>query len=116
MDGASNSADQKTPLQGPVSVSELRANLADYLDRVEDGEEVVIARGREPVAKLTPVVGAERRRLGTLKAMLSEAELDALAVALDTDLSADEQRILEGEGTDEAGIWRGLPKAGRDRK
>ena len=111
MDAANKAENGQGPLKGPVTVTDFRAKLAEMLDRVEHGEEVVIARGRDPVAKLVPVAGGGRRRLGTLKAMLTEVEIAELEAAMDAELTLDEQRIMEGEGTDEAGIWRGLKKA-----
>ena len=38
-----------------VSISALRAELAMWIDRVRDGEEVVITDRGTPVARLTPV-------------------------------------------------------------
>ena len=110
MDAAKNS-NRQPPLKGPVTVSDFRAKLAEMLDRAEHGEEVVIARGRDPVAKLVPVVVGGGRRLGTRKALLTDAEIAELDAAIDSDLAPDDQRIMAGEGTDEVGIWRGLNKA-----
>ena len=62
-----------------VSISELRAHLAEIVGRVERGEEVVIARGRQPVAKLVPLRDERWRRLGVLKELMSEQALAALA-------------------------------------
>jgi prevent-host-death family protein len=112
MERASGSASE--PLKGPVTVSELRANLAEMIDRAESGEEVIIARGREPVAKLVPLAPRVPRRLGTLKALLSAGEIEALEEAIDAPLRRGEQRVIEGEGTDELGIWRGLPGKPRE--
>lgn len=36
-----------------VKVHEAKTHLSDLLNKVEAGEEVIIARGNEPVAKLT---------------------------------------------------------------
>ena len=35
-----------------VNVGEAKAKLSELLNRVEDGEEVIIARGNEPIAEL----------------------------------------------------------------
>lgn len=52
-----------------VTVHEAKTHLSRLLERVERGEEVVIARGRKPVARLVRVGRAERggRRFGALR-------------------------------------------------
>ena len=89
-----------------VTISEFRARLAEMVGRAERGEEVVIARGREPVAKLIPLRRRRRRRLGVLKEMLSAQELAALTEAVEKPLSPSDQAALEGEETDVFGISR----------
>ena len=88
----------------PVKVSEFRARLAEMIGRAERGEEVVIARGRKPVAKLVGLQSKRRRRLGILKEMMSEEELNALTEAVERPLSPDDQAALEGALTDDLGI------------
>ena len=90
----------------PVTVSEFRARLAEMISRAERGEEVVIARGREPVAKLIGLQPKRRRRLGILKEMMSEEELNALTEAVERPLSPADQAALEGGLTDEFGITK----------
>ena len=87
-----------------VTISEFRARLAEMVGRAERGEEVVIARGREPVAKLIPL--RRRRRLGVLKEMLSAQELAAFTEAVEKPLSPSDQAALEGEETDVFGVSR----------
>lgn len=71
-----------------VTIHDAKTNLSRLLKRVEAGEEVVIARGRKPVAKLVPVTArAPARRFGSMKDRvwlddsffepLPEEELDA---------------------------------------
>jgi len=49
-----------------VTVHEAKTHLSRLLLRVQAGEEIVIARGREPVARLVPFEPASvRPRLGT---------------------------------------------------
>lgn len=48
-----------------VGVRELRENLADWLGRVKDGEEIVVTERGKPVAQLTPL-DASRSRLDEL--------------------------------------------------
>lgn len=51
----------------PVSVEDAKAHLSRLLDAVEAGEEVVITRSGEPVARLVGIARpAPRRRFGTL--------------------------------------------------
>jgi prevent-host-death family protein len=52
-----------------VTVHEAKTHLSRLLARVEGGEEVVIARGHKPVARLVPVDRPRRggRRFGTLR-------------------------------------------------
>jgi prevent-host-death family protein len=104
------------PLSGPVTVTELRARIAEMIERAESGEEVVIARGRNPVAKLVPLSRPPSRRLGTLRQLMPPADIKRLEKALSAHLRPSDQRILEGDGTDEFGIWRGLPKKRRTRR
>lgn len=47
-----------------VSVHEAKTNLSKLLERVEAGEEVIIARAGHPVARLTPFARAGTRTLG----------------------------------------------------
>ncbi len=88
----------------PVTVSEFRARLAEMIGRAERGEEVVIARGREPVAKLVGLQPKSRRRLGVLKELMSEEALNALMEAVEQPLSPADQAALEGALTDDLGI------------
>lgn len=92
----------------PVNIADAKAHLSELVARAEAGEEIVIARSNRPVARLLPLASAEPCRPGALRRYLSEADCDALTRALDAPLSGDEQRALEGEGTDASGIWTGL--------
>jgi prevent-host-death family protein len=47
-----------------VGVHEAKTHLSDLLRRAESGEDVVICRGSTPVARLVPIVGTGKRRLG----------------------------------------------------
>ena len=49
-----------------VNVYEAKTHLSKLLDRVADGEEIVIARGGRPVARLVPLAQpGEPRRPGS---------------------------------------------------
>lgn len=47
-----------------VGVHEAKTNLSQLLRRVAGGEEVLITRGGEPVARLVPAQSRRRRALG----------------------------------------------------
>ena len=63
-----------------VTIHAAKTNLSKLLAQVEAGEEIVIARGKTPIARLTPVrappavapfwspEGNRERRAGTLRA------------------------------------------------
>jgi prevent-host-death family protein len=55
-----------------VNVHEAKTHLSRLLDRVARGEEITIARGRLPVAKLVPIVSPPRRP-GRLKGRIRVA-------------------------------------------
>jgi prevent-host-death family protein len=51
-----------------VTVHEAKTQLSKLIARAEAGEEIVIARGSEPVVKLTPVAKkAPKREFGLMK-------------------------------------------------
>lgn len=55
-----------------VNVHTAKTELSKLLARVEKGEEIVIARGTVPVAKLVPMTSAKKKRVpGRLKGKIS---------------------------------------------
>jgi prevent-host-death family protein len=71
-----------------VTIHTAKTTLSQLIERAHAGEEVVIARGNVPVARLIPIIGdAPKRRPGTLRGVakvpkaffepLPEDELDA---------------------------------------
>lgn len=106
MDGHQSHNKEANRIGVAVTVSEFRARLAEMISRAERGEEVVVARGREPVAKLVGLQRKRRRRLGILKEMMSEEELDALTEAVEKPLSRADQAALEGALADDFGITK----------
>lgn len=44
-----------------------KTHLSKLVARAQAGEEIVLARGSEPVAKIVPVVPKPKRRFGRLK-------------------------------------------------
>lgn len=47
----------------PVTIHAAKTHLSQLIARVEAGEEIVIARGDKPVAKLVPVAEAQGERV-----------------------------------------------------
>jgi antitoxin (DNA-binding transcriptional repressor) of toxin-antitoxin stability system len=55
-----------------VTIHVAKTTLSQLLARVEAGEEIILARGKEPIAKLVPFQPrASKRRFGALKGTIS---------------------------------------------
>ena len=54
-----------------VTIHEAKTQLSKLIAEVEDGGEVVIARGQTPVVRLVPATPIKRRRFGALKGLVS---------------------------------------------
>jgi prevent-host-death family protein len=55
-----------------VTIHAAKTNLSKLLARVEAGEEIVIARGKTPIARLTPIrPQPPSRRFGAMKGIVS---------------------------------------------
>jgi prevent-host-death family protein len=55
-----------------VTIHTAKTTLSQLLARVEAGEEIVLARGRKPIAKLVPFRPPRRcRRFGALRGSIS---------------------------------------------
>jgi prevent-host-death family protein len=55
-----------------VTIHAAKTNLSKLLARVEAGEEIVIARGKTPIARLTPIhAPPAKRQFGAFKGVLS---------------------------------------------
>lgn len=51
-----------------VTIHAAKTNLSKLIERVEAGEEVIIARGKRPVARLVPVAAPQpKRRFGAMR-------------------------------------------------
>jgi prevent-host-death family protein len=48
-----------------VNIHEAKTHLSQLLRRVASGEEITISNAGKPVARLVPIAGAKKRRLGT---------------------------------------------------
>lgn len=73
-----------------VNIYEAKTRLSELLERVQAGEEVVIARAGRPVARLAPIAPASGTRSGVRFGGLNAARLklaaDFHAPASDEDL------------------------------
>jgi prevent-host-death family protein len=55
-----------------VTIHTAKTTLSRLLQRVEAGEEIVLARGKQPVAKLVPYrPAAPKRQFGALRGIVS---------------------------------------------
>jgi prevent-host-death family protein len=62
-----------------VNVQDAKTRLSELLARVERGEEIVIARGGKPIARLTAIGEPPLRRLGIMPGLtLPESFFDPL--------------------------------------
>lgn len=54
-----------------VTIHEAKTNLSRLIEKACRGEEIIIARGKDPVVRLVPIGGGKgRRKLGILKGKL----------------------------------------------
>lgn len=53
-----------------VTIHEAKTNLSRLLAEVEGGKEIVIKRGKQPVAKLVPIEPAPKRVAGRYKGLI----------------------------------------------
>ena len=80
-------------------VAAARAHFSELLARARAGEEIVIAKGQEPHARLVPPAAAAEREASPL------AHLGLPDDLLDDD--PEQTAIDAGECTDTLGIWQG---------
>lgn len=81
-----------------VSVHEAKTHLSRLLARVEAGEEVIIARGKQEIAKLVPLDSPQpKRRVPGRLAHLIPAGKDPLADGFWDPLPEDELALWNGE-------------------
>lgn len=54
-----------------VTVHAAKTNLSQLLARVEAGEEIILARGKQPIAKLVPIDPPKsKRQFGVLRGLI----------------------------------------------
>ena len=76
-----------------VNVHEAKTHLSRLLARVEEGEEVVIARNGKPVARLVRCEGRGKRQFGSMK---GNKEWEKLGELVLEPLSEEELALWEG--------------------
>jgi prevent-host-death family protein len=54
-----------------VTIHTAKTTLSQLLARVEAGEEIVLARGKQPIAKLVPFKPAPKRQPGSMRGLIS---------------------------------------------
>jgi prevent-host-death family protein len=57
-----------------VNIHEAKTQLSKLLERVEEGEEVIIARGGKPIARLLPIGARAARQPGFLGGRVQMAD------------------------------------------
>lgn len=85
-------------------VAEARAHFSALLDRAKAGEEIVIAKGREPQARIVPLPEVARREPAPLRHLCLPDDL------FDRE-DAEQAAIDAGDYSDDMGVWRGSPAA-----
>jgi prevent-host-death family protein len=50
-----------------VTIHKAKTTLSQLIADVEAGEEVIIARGKEPVAKIVPILKRGKRKFGSMR-------------------------------------------------
>jgi prevent-host-death family protein len=70
-----------------VTIHYAKTNLSKLLAQVEKGEEVIIARGDKPIAKLVPVQPKGKRFPGMLKGQGSLSYEEAMAPMTEEELA-----------------------------
>lgn len=50
-----------------VTIHKAKTTLSQLIAQVQAGEEIILARGKEPVAKIVPIAKRGKRKFGALK-------------------------------------------------
>lgn len=61
-----------------VNVNEAKTHLSRLLERVRAGEEICIAKGGKPIARLVPLAAPRQRQPGLLKGQVEPAFFESL--------------------------------------
>jgi len=90
------------------NIAEAKAKLSELLDRALSGEDIVIARAGEPLARLTPVKQKKRRGRGVWRGWAADVPTEVFLAQMDPE----DLHAAEGKFSDEFGI--SIPE--QDRK
>lgn len=87
----------RVPTDKPVKIHEAKTNLSRLVAEAEAGREIVLARGKQPVAKIVPLVPErpKTRQLGWLQK--DSGGSDPLAYGFWDPLPDDELELWNGE-------------------
>lgn len=85
----------ETPIDKTVTIHEAKTNLSRLLVRVEAGEEIVVARGKTPVARIVPLnpPPTKRRVPGRLAHLVPAGSGDILSHGFWDPLSDEEMGL-----------------------
>ena len=61
-----------------VNVHEAKTNFSKLLDRAHAGEEIILAKGGKPFARLVPLEGLRERQAGRYPEIIPEAFFEPL--------------------------------------
>ncbi len=88
--------------QTSYKFSEAGKNFAAVLERANQGEEIIIMRGKDVYARIGPADPGGKRPFGLLRQR-------SLPDDLFDDHDAKQAAIDAGDFSDETGLWRGKP-------
>ena len=74
-----------------VNMHDAKTRLSQLVEQAEQGEEIVIARAGEPVARLVPLHAGKRRKLGRWRGRVR------MSADFDAPLPAEDQRAWNAE-------------------
>lgn len=80
-----------------ITVHAAKTNLSQLLERAEAGEEIIIARGQVPVARLVPIAPKPKRQFGLYAGQIT------IGPEFFDPLPEEELRLWEGGDEDEQG-------------
>ena len=87
-----------------VKIAEAKAHFSELVARAEAGEEILIARGNQPVARIVPLGPKPPRRPGIAAHWKDDPVWQALDKALGEPLTEEDLAAAEGALSDEFGI------------
>jgi prevent-host-death family protein len=61
-----------------INVHKAKTTLSQLLERVHNGEEIILAKGGKPYARLVPLEKPAKRKLGFMKGSVDEAFFEPL--------------------------------------